>query len=239
MGLDKIMENKYIIYKYTSPSGGVYIGQTSKTIEQRAHKDGKYYLTTNKNTGEFLQPAIAKAILKYGWDNFKKEILFDNLSSEEADIKEKELIAYYKQGGKCYNIATGGKGVSGVNEHKIKQYNLKGEFIRDWDSIKEAEEYLNIPNAQANISACCLGKKHRAYNYIWRYYDDPNNLEIKPLTPYRSPINQISKDGQIINTYKTIADASKQTGIGATSIGNALRGWSKTAGGYIWKFVEQ
>ena len=233
------MEQKYKIYKYTSPSGGVYIGQTSQDIDQRAQKNGRGYLAINKETGEFLQPAIANAIIKYGWDNFKKEILLDNLTSQEADDKEKELIAFYKEGGKCYNISSGGKGVPGVNEHKIKQFSLKGDFIREWNSIKEAEEFLGKPHAQSNISACCLGKKHRAYGYIWRYADDASSLEIKPLAPYRAPINQITKEGKIINTYPTIAEASRQTGIGSTCIGNVLRGWSKSAGGYVWKFVEQ
>lgn len=48
---------------------------------------------------------------------------------------------------------------------------------------------MNKPRAQANIVACCQGRKHRAYGYIWRYANDPNKLEVKPLTPYRSPIN--------------------------------------------------
>lgn len=226
----------YKIYKYTSPSGGVYIGQTSQEVDQRAQKDGKGYLSINKNTGEYLQPAIAHAIIKYGWNNFKKEILFDNLSSQEADEKEKELIEFYRNGGKCYNIASGGKGIPGVNERKIKQYSLQGTFIREWNSLKEAEKYLNKPKAEANISACCLGKKNRAYGYIWRYSDDPNNLEVKPLTPYRAPIDQYTREGDYITTYQTIAEASKQTGIGDTNIGNCLRGRSKSAGGYVWKF---
>lgn len=226
----------YKIYKYTSPSGGVYIGQTSQEVDQRAQKDGKGYLSINKNTGEYSQPAIAHAIIKYGWNNFKKEILFDNLSSQEADEKEKELIEFYRNGGKCYNIASGGKGIPGVNERKIKQYSLQGTFIREWNSLKEAEKYLNKPKAEANISACCLGKKNRAYGYIWRYSDDPNNLEVTPLTPYRAPIDQYTREGDYITTYQTIAEASKQTGIGDTNIGNCLRGRSKSAGGYVWKF---
>lgn len=226
----------YKIYKYTSPSGGVYIGQTSQEVDQRAQKDGKGYLSINKNTGEYLQPAIAHAIIKYGWNNLKKEILFDNLSSQEADEKEKELIEFYRNGGKCYNIASGGKGIPGVNERKIKQYSLQGTFIREWNSLKEAEKYLNKPKAEANISACCLGKKNRAYGYIWRYSNDPNNLEVKPLTPYRAPIDQYTREGDYITTYQTIAEASKQTGIGDTSIGNCLRGRSKSTGGYVWKF---
>lgn len=231
------MKNKFIIYKYASPSGGIYIGQTSKSIDQRALKNGRGYLTKNKESEEFLQPAIANAIIKYGWDNFKKEVLFDNLTSEEADQKERELIELYKGGGKkCYNIASGGKGVPGVNEHKIKQYSLKGEFIREWDSIKEAEEFLNIPHAQANISACCLGKKHRAYGYIWRYSD--SNLEIRPLPPYRAPIDQFTKEGDYISTYPTIREASRITKIHESGIGNCIKGRAKTAGGYVWKFHQ-
>ena len=233
MGLDK----KYIVYKYTSPSGGVYIGQTcKKSIQERAGKNGIGYLTTDKETGEFLQPGIAHAIIKYGWENIQKEVLFENLTSEDADKKETELISFYKSGGKCYNIASGGKGVPGTNERKIKQYDLNGTFIRDWDSIKEAEEFLNKPKAQANISACCLGKKHRAYGYIWRYADSDQLIEVKPLTPYRCPIDQFDENGDYINTFVSIAEASRQTGIGDTSIGNCLRGRSKKAGGYIWKF---
>lgn len=233
------MENKFIIYKYTSPSGGVYIGQTCKKLKYRACSEGQGYLQRDKETGEFLQPGIANAIIKYGWDNFKKEILFSDLTSEEADIKEKELISFYKKGGKCYNIADGGKGVPGAREHKIKQFSLNGNLLREFNSLKEAEEYLNKPRASANISACCVGKKHRAYGYIWRYSDDPKNLEINPLAPYRSPINQYTKNGDYINTYPTIAEAARQTGIRDTCIGNNLRGWSKSAGGFVWKFVEQ
>ena len=233
------MEKKFIIYKYTSPSGGVYIGQTCKELKYRACSEGQGYLQRDKETGEFLQPALANAIIKYGWDNFKKEILFSELTSEEADIKEKELIRLYKEGGKCYNIASGGKGVPGTRERKIKQYSLKGNFLREFNSLREAEEYLGKSRAFTNISACCDGRKHRAYGYIWRYSDDPNELEVKALTPYRSPINQYTKNGDYVNTYPTIAEASRQTGIRDTCIGNSLRGWSKTGGGYIWKFVEQ
>lgn len=86
-------------------------------------------------------------------------------------------------------MASGGKGVCGTRSTKILQYNLSGKLIRKWKSIKEAETEVNKPRAQANIVACCQGRKHRAYGYIWRYANDPNKLEVKPLTPYRSPIN--------------------------------------------------
>lgn len=45
------------------------------------------------------------------------------------------------------------------------------------------------------------------------------------------------KDGVKVAEYKSISYASELTGIGRTSINNALAGWSETAGGYNWKYI--
>lgn len=226
----------YIVYKYTSPSGGVYIGQTHNSLERRARKDGGQYVVLNKETGEFYQPAIAHAILKYGFDNFTKEIMSSGLTSEEADKLEIELIKEARESGECYNIASGGKGVPGTKEHKVKQFTLSGEYIKTWDSIKEAEAFLNISIAEANIVACCQGKRRRAYGYIWRYEED--NTPVKPLKPYRHPVCQYTKDGKFVAMYSTLKEAYDLTGIKETNIGNCLHGRSKSAGGYIWEFSK-
>ena len=231
------MERKYKIYKYTSPSGGVYIGQTYKTIEERAGNNGYYYRLLNKKTGKFIQPAIANAIMKYGWDNFKKEILYDNLDSEEADKLEVELISKYQKIGECYNSNEGGKFIVHSKQRKIKQYTIQGEYIKTWDSIVEAEHFLNVKRAQSNIVACCQGRKNRAYGYVWRYEED--DKETKPLKPYRAPVCQFDKNNNYIATYDTIREANRSTGIHVNGIGNVLHGRAKTAGGYIWKFLDE
>ena len=227
------MNKSHIIYKLTSPSGGVYIGQTNRTIEERAGDNGYFYLTKYNN--RYAQPAIAQAILKYGWINFTKEILYENLTREEANNLEVETIKFYRSQGLCYNIADGGGGMIGVNERKIKQYTLNGELIREWNSIKEAEAFIGIPKAQSNISACCSGKKKRAYGYIWRYSD--SDLPIIPLMPYRTTIGQYDLNGNLLATFKTIREASQTLGISETGIGNALHNRTKTSGKFIWKFV--
>lgn len=228
------MKKGYIIYKYTSPSGGVYIGQTSKTIEERAKKNGQQYLVKRKS-GRFHQPGIANAIIKYGWDNFKKEILFEGLTKDEANAKEIEMIDKYRLEGLCYNIANGGDNLDGVNDHKVKQYDLNCNLIKQWDSILEACLGIGLkPSAEANISACCLGRKHRAYNFIWRYADD--EAPTKKLIPYRQPICQFDENWNYIGTYKTLAEAMKITGVHENGIGNVIHGRAKKAGGYYWKF---
>jgi hypothetical protein len=62
---------------------------------------------------------------------------------------------------------------------KINQYNLKGEFIKSWDSIKDIELELN-PESPGQIFPVffrkgihdCLSKDKRntsSYGYIWKY----------------------------------------------------------------------
>lgn len=46
-------------------------------------------------------------------------------------------------------------------------------------------------------------------------------------------------NGEKIAEYKSISYASELTGIKRTSINNALGGWSRTAGGYEWRYVEK
>lgn len=96
--------NSCIVYKHTClPNGKVYIGITSTSLEKRAGVNGKNY---KKNTLFF------RAIQKYGWDAFSHEILYDNLTREEAAQKEIELIAEYDSTNpsKGYNISVGGEG---------------------------------------------------------------------------------------------------------------------------------
>lgn len=57
------------------------------------------------------------------------------------------------------------------NSFKIKQYTLNGEFVRNWDSIQQAEAEFN--RGYGTIKRCILGKVKSAYGYIWEYSDEP------------------------------------------------------------------
>lgn len=83
----------YTVYKHTCPNGKIYIGITKRNVEKR-WLNGKGYER---------QPPFYNAILKYGWDNIDHEILFENLTKEEACEKEVEMIAYYKSHDRRYD----------------------------------------------------------------------------------------------------------------------------------------
>ena len=60
-----------IIYKATSPSGKVYIGQTTKSLDKR--KNEHYNKAFNKNVKVYNYP-ISRAIRKYNNDIIHKEL---------------------------------------------------------------------------------------------------------------------------------------------------------------------
>lgn len=109
--------NNYTVYKHTSPSGKVYIGITSTSTSQR----------WNNGNGYKRHPYFYNAIKKYGWDNIKHEILFENLTKSSAIQKEIELIKKYKSNDRKfgYNATSGGESYELTQEikHKISMSN--------------------------------------------------------------------------------------------------------------------
>ena len=105
------------MYAHESPSSKLYIGITSQNVEKR-WQNGRGYI----NNEHFY-----RAILKYGWENFKHIIISDNLSEQEAKEMEIELIAKFKTNNYeyGYNISAGGDGCSGCHYHHSEEARMK------------------------------------------------------------------------------------------------------------------
>lgn len=92
------------IYKTTNLiNGKIYIG----------HRKKSYFDIKYKGSGKYLWNAIHK----YGWDNFKTEILVECNSDEELDSEEIRLIAEYDSTNLTigYNLTKGGGGQLGYS----------------------------------------------------------------------------------------------------------------------------
>ena len=76
---------EHYIYKLTAPNGKVYIGRTKDWKERL--KDHKHCAYTKK-----LNRHVYKSIRKYGWENFKKEIIAIVPDENAAIVCEEALI---------------------------------------------------------------------------------------------------------------------------------------------------
>ena len=117
------MKNNFKVYIHRNLiNNKVYIGQTCNSLKRRSGKNGKNY----KSNSHFWND-----IEKYGWDNFEHKVLYDNLSCEEANKLERELIKQYKSLdlNYGYNVASGG-GNKDIDESKYQhEVNIDGATI--------------------------------------------------------------------------------------------------------------
>ena len=71
-----------------------------------------------------------------------------------------------------YNV-TYGNCQAKITKYKIRsviQYDKNMNFIKEWDSLKAAADFINV--AQQNISACCRNRRKACGGFIWRYKND-------------------------------------------------------------------
>lgn len=224
------MSRKWSLYRHTSPSGKVYIGITSMPAKTRWGKNGSGYRK---------QPYFYNAILKYGWDNIKHEVLFSNLSEEEAKHLEQSLVSLYKEQGIAYNTADGG-GV-GTKGYKWTEEQLSRKVIRDMKG-KNNPNYGNHKTAGENNFM--YGKTHTedarrkiALAATGRTHKMPDSLRAKLLKIHSKPVVQLDFNNNIVAKFNSSAAAAKFYGKGASTanhIAECCKGKRKKCLNYKW-----
>lgn len=55
------------------------------------------------------------------------------------------------------------------NKKTVIQTDLEGNFIREFNSAKDASDYYGLPSLRDTISRCCRGKMKTANGYKWKF----------------------------------------------------------------------
>lgn len=245
----------YKIYAHVNKiNGKVYVGQTSQNVNKR-WRNGNGYVNNI---------AFYRAIQKYGWDNFEHEILFDGLTKEQADIKEKEMIAFYDSNNpdKGYNLTDGGQGTNGYRmpEERKRQISefQKGRLLTDeWKRhISESVRGENHPfwgkklsdEHRRHLSEAHMGQKP-AYGMLGKKLSQESRDKIsKALTGHPTSNETRKKIGlangrltRCIDTeivYYSATEASRQTGCNVVGITRCCNGTQQTCGGLHWEWAD-
>lgn len=136
-----IFDCMYTVYMHTFPNNKVYIGITANDPQKR----------WRKGLGYKPQPLVWRAIQKYGWENISHEILFENLSKEEACKKEIELIKEHNSTNSefGYNNSSGGDA------------SHKGSKLNEEQKKRLSEAHKNpSPEIRKKYSECQIGRVH-------------------------------------------------------------------------------
>lgn len=240
-------------------------------------------LRKGKGTGERskewknnIRKGVVNAVGK-SVDQYSKDGKFIKTWKCMSDV-EKELKIGTSQISSCckgYEKTAGGFIWRYVNEPITKEYikwcNLcgnsksvvqiskdSGDIVKVWDNISDVQKELGIDSS--NISACCSGKKKSAKGYVWLYYENATEENIKnaikqantrePMSEETKkkigesnknkgikPVEQYNKDGTFIRLWDSASEAYRELNI--RHISECCKGTYKTAGGYIWRYVDR
>ncbi len=217
----------YTLYRHITPNNKNYIGITSQNVNTR-WKSGHGY----KDNVLFW-----RAIKKYGWTNITHEILFENLTIDEAEAKEIEYIAHFKSNDRIfgYNISPGGK-LSFMSEQGKVKWREKNV-----GRIKSLAERENIKNALTGKKFSHSHIKNLSLSHIGYVMPQIQKDKIREsnkiaMAHTRKIVNQYSKNMDLIAIYESIKFAAKTLGISRGNITSCCNGKRNIAGGFIWKY---
>ena len=213
----------YVIYKAQNIENGcVYIGATSSSINQR-----KLDHLERANRGDSNK--FQEAISTFGAGAFKWEQIDTASSNDELAQKEKEYIIKYDSKENGYNSDEGG----GFKK-TVYQYNIEdGSLISSFDCLENAGNSINA--TKQDISRACLSVNQTYIGFYWSYtYREPYEPHIKDER--KKQLQQFSLEGELLETYDSVAEASRQTGISKTCISRVCRGERESSRGFIWKY---
>lgn len=250
------MDNYTIYIHRNKINGKLYIGQTSQVPSKRWGKDGAGYKTSTK---------FYNAIQKYGWDNFEHIIVYTNLTLEEANVIEQELIQKYQtfKDEFGYNITQGGINFKHSEETKKKigesnKISLKGHHWSEDQKALISQLFSGSGNpfygkhhtedSKQKISQSrkgkCAGEQHPMYG------KQHTQESLQKMSEGRK--SKGGKQVKCLNTgeiFETMMDAARWCGLtNSSSIGQVCNktGKQTTAGKHPitkerlkWEFVEK
>ena len=234
------MNKKWILYRHTYPSDKVYIGITSRRNPNWRWNNGRGYTACRY---------FYNAIIKYGWDNIRHEVLIDKLEEDTAKRLEIELIRHYKNLGISYNITSGGEGrkapLSEEHKKKLSSSHIGKRLSKEWkDKIGKAHKGKIVSQETKDKMSAIMKSKHIKLSEERKRIISRSNKGKVISDKHREivskffskPVLQLDKHtGEIIREYSSMTEASKCTGIYYGSINKCCNNITKSAGGYKWR----
>jgi group I intron endonuclease len=216
------MKNEYVIYKATNIiTNIVYIGATTKSIEER-RKD------QIKKSKQGVTRKVYKAISTYGIEAFKWEQIDTAITTNELAKKEKEYILEYNSKEQGYNSDSGG----GIQK-TVYQYNIStGVLVNKYSNLTDASATVGL-NKQ-DLSTVCLSVNKASKGFYWTY--DYVEKFIPQKDKRRKVVYQYTIQGEFIKEFKSVSEASKETGCNKTGIAKVCRQERLQCGNFKWYY---
>lgn len=120
---------------------------------------------------------------------------------------------------------------------KVYCFDKTKKLVCVYESLQDAAKLTGFSTNSISNNAQAI-KKPLSNGFYWNFSNDNNFETISSIGGGRKPIARYSLDGELLETYETITEASKLTHLPRVRLSDCARGKIKTYGGYIWKFIR-
>jgi len=258
--VNNIVDNgNYYLYRHIrlDKNEPFYIGISNKTYAVRKDKYDRAYKKSKRTT--WWNNITNKT-------EYEVEILMESNDYEFIKEKEIEFIALYGRRdikrGCLVNMTDGGDGAVGCiasnetkkkisknnwsrgkfgkdhpNSKRVYQYDLEGNFIKEWDSLADVGRKFN-PITKRTPSF----RQKTFKGFIWKYEFEGHKIkEIdyskgiqKRIDKVKVQVYQYSLDNKLLQKHDSYSDAFRQTGISINGIQQATNRTNNICRGFIW-----
>jgi len=230
--------DNYTVYKVTNTRNGkVYVGVTSKSIDQRWKS---HVLSSRKN-----RLALGQAIKKYGETNFNIEALETCESKHQALEQEKfwiEKLNSHISANLGYNMTRGGDGVFGYKHSENAKLSMSEKrsgsqnhnFGKRWGRTSHSPDHLQM-----------MSEKHsgRGNPMYGRKHSDESRKKISEANKLRTykttPVLQYSLDGNFVKRFESAQEAAQSVSGTDHKILAVCKGHRKTHKNYKWQYAAK
>lgn len=204
-----------VIYKYTSPSGKHYIGQTTN----EKHRINTWFCTKYRYAG----PKINRARAKYGPQNFVYEILhkryYFNKREATYDLDKWEIyyIGYYDSFKNGYNSTIGGLSSRGVKktQQQIQQMAERNRGMTWSPEVIEKRRKALLGTKHSLAATISSKNKRRSSGILKKVY-------------------QFDLSGTLVREWKCASEACEELNINIQNVYRATKTLGKYKG-YYWR----
>ncbi len=231
------------IYKITSPSGKIYIGQSTNYVNRyNAYKNHKCK----------RQPKLFASIEKYGFVNHTIEIIKE-CQVEDLNYYERYYQEYYESVldglNLRYTATTDKSGYMSEETRKKMSNSAKGKVItQEWrKNLSNAgmgrkhteEEKQKI--SQANKGKIKTPEHIAKIQATLKTMKMPKRSEetklLQSLNSGKSrKVNQYDLEGNFINQFRSASQAGRELGIKSSNISSCALGKLSSSCGFVWKY---
>jgi len=157
--------------------------------------------------------SLSKLGVKHSPEHNKNIGKAQNVRYKDPDEREKQGIALRKS---------------------VYQYNLNGNFIKEWDSVVNASKELNIHASIISKSIRGYENRKSAGGYLWSYellekHLGSNGQDSKPIVQY-------DLNNDFIAEFDSIGNAARILSIDKSGIIKCCKGKQTRCGGFIFEY---